>query len=999
MNQLWRVGLALMLLVLLWAPLPQRMPVAQAQDPDQPAPAVDAQAILDRMSVAERVGQLFLVTFEGDSVTAESDIADLILNYQVGGVVLLPQNNNITGYDDVANTPQQLAELSNALQQLALTGTIPQGEQPEEPLFGPGAPLATPTPEPGRVHTPLLIAMAADGYPQNEYPTLAGLTAVPSFMATGATWQPDYARSVGQLVGRELSAIGVNLLFGPALDVLESPSPVNPADLGTNTFGGDPYWVGLMGQAYIEGVHAGSGDRMAVVAKHFPGAGSSDRSSSEEVPTVRKSLEQLKQIELAPFIAITGNAPRETAVADALLATHVRYQGFQGNIRATTAPVSFDPQALVSLMQLPEFSTWRQEGGIIVSDALGLGSVQRFYDDTGQEFPHRRVAKDALLAGNDLLYTANFALGDAPYGVQLDNIKDTIRWFRERYQTDVSFQQRVDEAVLRILQLKLRLYSDNFEPTNVLVDTLELDDIVGREQPRIFDMAQDALTLISPSPAELTERIASPPGAGDNIVVFTDVRTLSQCDECPAVPIISQTALADRMLALYGPDASGQLGAGQLTSFSFADLNDFLAAAGETIFLPTPEPTVEAEPGDEPGLPNQQGPPTPVPSPTPRPGYFVQEALRGANWIIFAMLDSGTTTVDDSAQALNRFLAQRPDIVRNARVIVYAFGAPYYLDTTETSKLTAYYGVYSTVNAFIDNAVRALFQESPLEGASPVNIDAIGYDLFVQTQPDPAQVIELFILDEGTAQSPPSEQPLDLAIGDTLLLQTGVILDRNGNQVPDGTPVQFIQRDRITGSVNIIAEVPTSGGIARLDYVLEASTGPGQFRITAQSGEARVSQEVDIAIEEQAQVAIIVPTPLPTETPTPTPTATPTAVPSPTSTPPATATPTPPPPEEEPGLFIQLSEFQLLVAMTLGVMLTAVAGVLISRYEAGTSARHVAWMLWGIVGALLLYIYYMLELPGTAVLQSIGSWAGLITTTAGGTLGLAAYYLYVRASE
>jgi beta-N-acetylhexosaminidase len=128
--------------------------------------------------------------------------------------------------------------------------------------------------------------------------------------------------------------------------------------------------------------------------------------------------------------------------ADALLTTHIRYQGFQGNIRATTAPVSFDPQALTTLMALPEFAQWRQNGGIIVSDALGVRSVERFYDVTEQSFPHRRIARDAFFAGNDLLYLGDYALGDAPYEEQLANIKNTILWFQQLYETDPSFQGR-----------------------------------------------------------------------------------------------------------------------------------------------------------------------------------------------------------------------------------------------------------------------------------------------------------------------------------------------------------------------------------------------------------------------------------------------------------------------------------------------------------------------------------------------------------------------------
>ena len=61
------------------------------------------------------------------------------------------------------------------------------------------------------------------------------------------------------------------MLLGPSLDVLEEPNPESTGDLGIRTFGGDPFWVGRMGQMYITGVHSGSGGNIAVIAKHFLG--------------------------------------------------------------------------------------------------------------------------------------------------------------------------------------------------------------------------------------------------------------------------------------------------------------------------------------------------------------------------------------------------------------------------------------------------------------------------------------------------------------------------------------------------------------------------------------------------------------------------------------------------------------------------------------------------------------------------------------------------------
>src|SRR4030065_1209441 len=202
--------------------------------------------------------------------------------------------------------------------------------------------------------------------------------------------------------------MGFNLLLGPSLDVLEVPESDSGGDLGVRTFGGDPFWVGAMGQAYISGVHEGSNGKLVVAAKHFPGFVGSDRLPEEEVATVRSSLEQLKQIDLAPFFSVTGNAPDAQSMTDALLVSHIRYQGFQGNIRATTRPVSFDTQAFSQLISLPAFDTWRQTGGIMISDNLGSRAARRFYDPSDQTLNGPLVARDAFLAGNELLYADNF---------------------------------------------------------------------------------------------------------------------------------------------------------------------------------------------------------------------------------------------------------------------------------------------------------------------------------------------------------------------------------------------------------------------------------------------------------------------------------------------------------------------------------------------------------------------------------------------------------------
>ncbi|HZM21809.1 MAG TPA: glycoside hydrolase family 3 N-terminal domain-containing protein, partial [Anaerolineales bacterium] len=301
-----RIFLHWLMLLILSVSLLGPLQVARAQTP---VPLSKIQAVLNTMTPEERVGQLFLVTFRGIDTSAESQIRDLITNHHVGGVVLLAENDNFIAEPDTVRGAHQLV---NALQSMEWETTTSDSEKTYVPLF-------------------VGISQEGDGAPNDQI--LSGLTPMPNEMAIGATWNTDLARQIGSVLGSELSALGFNLFLGPSLDVVETPNPSPQIDLGTRVFGGDPFWVGEMGRAYIGGLHEGSNAHMMVVAKHFPGRGSADRLPEQEIATVRKSLEQLEQIELAPFFAVTNSsAPAE--LVDGLLVSHIRYQGFQGNIRA-----------------------------------------------------------------------------------------------------------------------------------------------------------------------------------------------------------------------------------------------------------------------------------------------------------------------------------------------------------------------------------------------------------------------------------------------------------------------------------------------------------------------------------------------------------------------------------------------------------------------------------------------------------------------------------------
>src|SRR5512145_2851352 len=83
----------------------QVTPAARAEAQFQTS---QVQAVLASMTPEERVGQLFLVTFQGIDTHDQTQIYDLIANYHIGGVVLLSGNDNFPPAPDTIPSAYQL---------------------------------------------------------------------------------------------------------------------------------------------------------------------------------------------------------------------------------------------------------------------------------------------------------------------------------------------------------------------------------------------------------------------------------------------------------------------------------------------------------------------------------------------------------------------------------------------------------------------------------------------------------------------------------------------------------------------------------------------------------------------------------------------------------------------------------------------------------------------------------------------------------------------------
>jgi len=899
-----------------------RKSAVQAQTATPPA---NVRLLLKDLSPEERVGQLFLVTFTGTDVSPDSQIYDLVTSHHIGGVVLSAANDNFSAAPD---TVSETYRLTSSLQNV-------EWESSFVPLIDPSTGSQS-----RRDYIPLFIGISqgGGGYPYDQI--ISGLTPLPNQMAIGATWQPDLARQTGVVLGKELSSLGFNLFLGPSLDVLEVPNPTGKGDLGTRVFGGDPFWVGEMGRAYIEGIHSGSNGRMAVISKHFPGRGGSDRLPEEEIATVRKSLEQLKQIELAPFFAVTGNAPTTSATTDGLIVSHIRYQGFQGNIRATTRPVSFDAQALDQILNLSPFVTWRASGGLMVSDDLGSQAVREFYAPGGKNFSARLTARDAFLAGNDLLYLGNIVSSDAPDSYT--TVLSALEFFAQKYREDPAFAQRVDDSVARILGLKFRVYN-YFSIGNTVPGEEGLASIGGSQQV-MFDIARNSATLVDPEPQDLQIVLPSPPNLADRLIFLTDTRLVKQCSFCPEKPVMAVDEFQQAVLRSYGPGAGGQVTSSHLSSYSFLDLLNLMDN---------------------------------------NDGQLLESDLGGADWIIISLLDSS----ENQPQVIRRFLSEWQDLLRNKRVILFAFSAPYYLDATDISKLEAYFGMYSITPASVEVAARLLYQELTPLGMPPVSVSGIGYDLISVTTPDPNQIITLY-LDLPPAPTPtdsigmtitpePTAIPL-FRVGDAISVRTGIIIDHNGYPVPDGTVVKFslVLSGEGGGTLQQI-ESFTSQGVAHASFRLEK---PGLIEISTSSDPATISEIIQLDVSSGEAVAVTVIVPVPTETLSLT----------------EAISPTP----AEASDFTLIANGHPRFGGWLLVMIFLGGGTWLAYWVGSRLQSHrwgIRWALCALLGGLVTYNYLALGLPGGITwVKQTGVFGVISLTIVGELVGWGCAWLWAK---
>jgi hypothetical protein len=210
------------------------------------------------------------------------------------------------------------------------------------------------------------------------------------------------------------------------------------------------------------------------------------------------------------------------------------------------------------------------------------------------------------------------------------------------------------------------------------------------------------------------------------------------------------------------------------------------------------------------------------------------------------------------------------------------------------------------------------------------------------------------------------------ARGDLVYVETSPILDHNGRAGPDGTPVEFLLSYQGESLVPIV-EATTVTGVAQVAIRLDRI---GLVSVQARSDLARVSDILQLDVQEgqPAFVTVIAPSPAPSATPEVT----------------ETSTSTTPTPEGAAGAEGEApsGETPLGVAgifLALGIL----GGMGALGYQAGRSLDPKGAVRYGLlaaIGSLAAYDYAAIGLPGSAVFRTGGGlwWLAALMVVGGG---------------
>lgn len=239
-----------------------------------------------------------------------------------------------------------------------------------------------------------------------------GVPSVGDTRSLGKQQDPAAAYAAGQDIGGSLHALGFNLDFAPVADVAQGADSV----IGSRSFGSDPELCASLAGVIVKSLRA---EGIVSCLKHFPGYGSAVTDDHYGTSVLEKTEAELESCDFLPFAAgIEAGAPF-------VMVSHLSVPEVVGD----ETPSDLSSKIVSDLLRNKLGFT-----GVIITDSHQMASITDHY--TSGE-----AAVKALQAGVDMILM--------PQDLQaaFDGVKAALAG-------GTLTQSRIDESVLRILQVK-----------------------------------------------------------------------------------------------------------------------------------------------------------------------------------------------------------------------------------------------------------------------------------------------------------------------------------------------------------------------------------------------------------------------------------------------------------------------------------------------------------------------------------------------------------------
>ncbi len=334
---------------------------------------------MDNLSIDEKIAQMLIVYYIGDEY--DENLSNIIKEVKPGGFILM--SDNITTYDRTLN--------------------FVKGMQNDSDI-------------------PMIISTDEEGGSVQRIKGIRDIsvTDIPYMYYLGQTKDKNLAYKVGEIIANELRTIGVNLTYAPVMDIYSNP---NNTVIGKRSFGSDPNTVYDMATSLKNGIED---NLVNTCIKHFPGHGDTETDSHFEIPIINKTLDELENSDLLPFIKSINDT-------NMIMVGHIALP----KITNSSIPASLSKEIVTDLLK----NKYNYKG-LVITDALNMRSLTDNYSD-------KEIYTMAINAGVDLLLMPNGS-------------KNAIKYIKEAIDDEEIDINTINESVRKILTYKYSNIKENY---------------------------------------------------------------------------------------------------------------------------------------------------------------------------------------------------------------------------------------------------------------------------------------------------------------------------------------------------------------------------------------------------------------------------------------------------------------------------------------------------------------------------------------------------------